>query len=85
MQFPIGQLALGSLDGFDEIIGEGAVERAADVGVGRGLGIATAGDQHLLNVGMDNVALPFPSSWSLSQLTAKRSAQLPTGLGSHEI
>src|SRR6185437_7490122 len=85
MELLIGQFALSFFDRFDEVVGQGPVIGPSDIGIGGRLGIPTAGDQQLLNVGIDDIALSLPSSGSFSQLTTKRSSQFPAGLGSHQI
>ena len=85
MQLSIRQLALGLFDRLNQVIGQGTIIGATDMRIGRCLRIPTAGDEQLLNVRMNDVLLSLTSTRSLAQLPAKCPAQLPAGLGRHEI
>ena len=54
------------------------------MGIGRCLRIAAAGDEHLLNVRMDDIALPLAPR-GLAQLSANHPTQLPAGLSGNKV
>ncbi len=85
MQFAVGQLTLGLLDRLHQVIGQGTIIGAAYLRVGRRLCIATAGDQHLLNICMDDILLPLTPTGSFAQLPTKCSPHLTAGLCGNEI
>lgn len=55
------------------------------MGIGRCLRIAAAGDEHLLNVRMDDIALPLAPPGGLAQLSANHPTQLPAGLSGNKV
>ena len=53
--------------------------------VGRRLCIATAGEQELFDIRMDDILLPLTSTRSFAQLPTKCSPQLTAGLSGNEV
>src|SRR5262245_29269733 len=57
VQVAVAEFSGGVLDHLGQMVGQRAVVAARDEGVGRRLGRAAAGDQQLVDLGIDRVAL----------------------------
>jgi hypothetical protein len=85
MQVAVAHLALRFLDAGHQIPGECAVERTADVRVGRSLRAAAAGDEQLRNVGVHHVRLLARGARGCPQFAADLALQLAARFLGHDV